>query len=301
MSAPRRWVPIAHDMIDDPDVWGRDPRVLDSASSWIWILTRANWRDNPGHNPPLRAGQLLTTQGKLATAWGVSRSVARRRVDRWQAAGLVELSSIGRATLITVCAWGRWQVQFETQLRRNRDATETQLRRKLPEQDQPLAESETQLRRNTDATETQLRRATTVPENQLPTTNDQKTSPPNLATRAGRERAYPAKARLARSGSRLVYPEPFDRLLAAYPTPSQRGRLAPAAAYPVWRARAIEGEDVADRIITEARAFARSFVPEGKTSLDYVPALAVWLKREPWQTPSSQPNPTPMPDAWDLF
>ena len=90
-------------------------------------------------------------------------------------------------------------------------------------------------------------------------------------------------------------------MLAAYPTPSQRGRLAPAAAYPVWRARAIEGEDVADRIITEARAFARSFVPEGKTSLDYVPALAVWLKREPWQQPSSQPNPTPMPDAWDLF
>ena len=301
MTAPRRWVPVAHDLIEDPDVWGREPRTLDAASAWIWVLTHANWRDNPKHRPPLRAGQLLSTRGKMATAWGCSRGAVNRRLRRWQAAGLVELEDVGRATLITVCAWGRWQPDLGDQQGIRKGSTRDQQGIKLPPQDRTPTPQGDQQGINKGSERDQQGIATTEQDHQIPHTNDQKTSPPNLATRAGRERAYPAKARLARSGSRLVYPEPFDRLLAAYPTPSQRGRLAPAAAYPVWRARAIEGEDVADRIITEARAFARSFVPHGQTSLDYVPALAVWLKREPWQTPSSQPNPTPMPDAWDLF
>ena len=74
MTAPRRWVPVAHDLIEDPDVWGREPRTLDAASAWIWVLTHANWRDNPKHRPPLRAGQLLSTRGKMATAWGCWRA-----------------------------------------------------------------------------------------------------------------------------------------------------------------------------------------------------------------------------------
>jgi len=301
MTAPRRWVPVAHDMIEDPDVWGREPRTLDAASAWVWVLTHANWRDNPKHRPPLRAGQLLSTRGKMATAWGCSRGAVNRRLRRWQTAGLVELEDVGRATLITVCAWGRWQPDLGDQQGIRKGSTRDQQGIKLPPQDRTPTPQGDQQGINKGSERDQQGIASTEQDHQIPHTNDQKTPPPNLATRAGRERAYPAKARLARSGSRLVYPEPFDRLLAAYPTPSQRGRLAPAAAYPVWRARAIEAEDVADRIITEARAFARSFVPEGKTSLDYVPALAVWLKREPWQQPSSQPNPTPMPDAWDLF
>ena len=243
------WFAVARGVFAHGDV-RRGP--LCDVAAWLELVSRAAYRDSPRHDPPLARGQLVTTAGALASAWGWERGEVRNALARWERAGLIECRSLGRATLVTVVGFERWQgaspasettktdaptVRQPCANRAPKEASvsnglQDEYANRAPTVRQPCATIIEQENKE------QRTRATI---GQAASPLGDASAPPDPSTKAGRARLYPPLAALPREGTRYVYPEPFERFRAAYPDSARR---APGpATYRDWRALVVAGAD----------------------------------------------------------
>lgn len=121
MSERAGWVALHRSIFDDA------PRPFCEGFAWAYTFAFATYRDRPDYSPPLTRGQLATTAGKLATAWGWERQRVRDTLRRWERAGQISTQGAGRCTVLTVVNYDVHQsVEKVPQPRPNRAPTTPQ-------------------------------------------------------------------------------------------------------------------------------------------------------------------------------
>src|SRR5262245_1535454 len=116
----------------------RDSRVFSHPDPWllkiwIWCLLEAGWKPcwKRGCETPI--GAFVTDYSQAATQLNTSRSKVYRTLQTLAEWGQIRLEVKRRFTVVTICNWWTYQAEevnernaTETQLKRKRNATETQ-------------------------------------------------------------------------------------------------------------------------------------------------------------------------------
>ncbi len=110
MSRPG-WIKLYNQTLDS-DFWDMDD-PFDYQHAFIHVLLSANWR--PGHTKKngrvfeVERGQLLTSTVKLAKTFHWSRDKVYRWIEVMKQYGMLEASSTGFGTLLTIVNYDKFQ------------------------------------------------------------------------------------------------------------------------------------------------------------------------------------------------
>lgn len=300
------WVAVARGIFADADATDGEP--LCPLAAWIYVFAHAAYRDQPGYDPPIVRGQYVTTAGRLAQEWQWSRTHVRNQLRKWVRRGMIEARSCGRCTVITVCNYERYQSTLLTHQRRTDHAPIMHQRcPKLAEDNQEVAGQMDQSCTNHTPTVHQSCPATKEQKNKttiaLISADADILAPAgagavlpacDLATAAGRKRAWPAQSALPLDdGGRSVYPAEFAAFRAAYPFADRR--CVPGASYGAWRAVVIRATGLAERVEAAARGYARTV-----RDPTYTKNATTWLRAECWAVDAS-PAERPVASVAELF
>ena len=292
---------MARDVFEH-DVVRRSP--LCEVAAWLHLVSLANYADNAQHSPPLLRGQVCTSAGKLARAWGWERSRVKSEVARWERAGMLTKEGVGHATIYTITGFDSWQ--SEGRKTRTSDEPVTNQSRTTHEPDgsrcdaglrggvnHPRTSHEPEVNQPRTATTRHVDNRHEDKENRsvatLPISSGEPDTSlgvepsgqgePDLTTVAGRKRAWPALSALPRKNGRRQYPAEFTAFRAAYPFPTERA--TPGDTYPAWRTHAVEGAGNAEAMLAGARAY-RSKIDRDGTEARYTKMAATWIRAEGW-------------------
>lgn len=92
-----------------------EPRKFSKAEAWIDLLLRAGFKDKElvlgDLVLSLKAGQFVTSQIKLAEAWGWNRETVNKLLKRLKIDKQIDYKTSNKFTTITICNWDRYQNQ----------------------------------------------------------------------------------------------------------------------------------------------------------------------------------------------
>lgn len=86
--------------------WFSDPEVL---RVYIYLLTRAVFKETQWKTETLKAGQLITGRKKLSEALDISESMITRILKKLEGTGDISLETNNRYTVITLLKWEETQ------------------------------------------------------------------------------------------------------------------------------------------------------------------------------------------------
>ena len=102
---------------------------------WVWILSEANYEETrvwfKNKDIVLEKGQLLTSVRKISEKLKINRSKVERILKALKSEEQIDIQTSTKNTLITVLKWEKYQAsetQNETQVRHERDTSETRVR-----------------------------------------------------------------------------------------------------------------------------------------------------------------------------
>lgn len=87
--------------------WWDDRNVRDV---WLTILLLANHKETRWHGKTIKAGQFVTSYGKLSQQSGLTVQQTRTALDKLKKTGEIAVTSTNKNTLITVVKWGDYQL-----------------------------------------------------------------------------------------------------------------------------------------------------------------------------------------------
>lgn len=90
-----------------------EPRKFSKVEAWIDLLLRAGFKDKAlligDVTLSLKAGQFVTSQVKLAEAWGWNRETVNKYLKRLKNDKQIDYKTSNKFTLITICNWDSYQ------------------------------------------------------------------------------------------------------------------------------------------------------------------------------------------------
>lgn len=90
-----------------------EPRKFSKLEAWLDLLLRAGFKDIAlvigDRTLSLKAGQFVTSQVKLAEAWGWNRETVNKYLKRLKNDEQIGYKTSNKFTLITICNWDSYQ------------------------------------------------------------------------------------------------------------------------------------------------------------------------------------------------
>jgi len=90
-----------------------EPRRFSKLEAWLDLLLSASYKDIAlvigDRTLNLRAGQFVTSQVKLAQAWGWNRETVNKYLKRFKNDKQIDYKTSNKFTLITICNWHSYQ------------------------------------------------------------------------------------------------------------------------------------------------------------------------------------------------
>lgn len=99
------WVKIHRSMMNWE--WWDD---INTRALWLTILLSANHKATRWHGQVIKAGQFVTSYGRLADLSGLSNQQVRTALNRLKETGEVMVESTNKYTLISVVKWADYQL-----------------------------------------------------------------------------------------------------------------------------------------------------------------------------------------------
>jgi len=105
----RGWIKL-HRKTVDTDIWpGNEGRRFTRFEAWLDILLRASYKDHMCYDIPVKRGQVLTSQVKLAICWGWDSKTVRKFLKTLKKNSTIGTTTTNKFTLITICNYDRYQ------------------------------------------------------------------------------------------------------------------------------------------------------------------------------------------------
>jgi hypothetical protein len=134
-----RWVRIDCDIFDHELF---DQSELSEREAWIWLITRAAWKDTRhrigADMVPVPRGSMFATLRQLASAWGWKSDYrVRSFLDSLEKEAMIKRYANAGKTQITICNYSKFQ-DNDGEDQRKENASETQGKRKENAQKIPI-------------------------------------------------------------------------------------------------------------------------------------------------------------------
>jgi len=87
----------------------KENRPFTKSEAWLWLISAASYKDNVYRGIPVKRGQVLTSQVKLANLWRRDRKTVRAWIRDFQKNGEIWSARGQSWSLITICEYDKYQ------------------------------------------------------------------------------------------------------------------------------------------------------------------------------------------------